>query len=152
MSSMPSGRQTYKHLGQYLLHCRKCYLGAEPTASWSLITPVRAPGSTGKRQFGTTPQPRRPQHPNPGNFVNRPKDELREIGKKGGQKGGRATGSGGFHDMDPVKQREIAAKGGHASTGSFTKGSKQARDAGRKGGRARKTSSPSREEYEDVFV
>ncbi|OJJ48474.1 hypothetical protein ASPZODRAFT_130514 [Penicilliopsis zonata CBS 506.65] len=43
-------------------------------------------------------------HPNPGNFANRPKYEMREIARKGGQKGGKAKGVGGFHDMDPKKQ------------------------------------------------
>lgn len=36
--------------------------------------------------------------------------------------------------MDPDKQREIASKGGHASSGSFEPGSERAREAGRKGG------------------
>ena len=43
-------------------------------------------------------------HPNPGNFANRPRGELSEIGRKGGRKGGKARGLGGFHDMDPEKQ------------------------------------------------
>jgi hypothetical protein len=47
-------------------------------------------------------------NPNPGNFANRPRDEVKEIARKGGQKGGkiggRARGVGGFHDMDPGKQ------------------------------------------------
>jgi hypothetical protein len=46
--------------------------------------------------------------PNPGNFANRPREEVKEIARKGGQKGGkiggRARGVGGFHDMDPAKQ------------------------------------------------
>ncbi|KAH1331252.1 hypothetical protein KXV22_001460 [Aspergillus fumigatus] len=54
-------------------------------------------------------------HPNPGNFANRPKEELSEIGGKGGRKGGRARGVGGFHDMDPEKQHEIASRGGRAT-------------------------------------
>ncbi|KAK4125840.1 hypothetical protein N657DRAFT_280501 [Parathielavia appendiculata] len=91
------------------------------------------------------------QNTNPGNFANRPKDEVREIASKGGQ----ASHSGGFASMDPDKQasffpfspanqrslltsyqREIASKGGHASSGSFEPGSERAREAGRKGGRA----------------
>ncbi|KAJ5442069.1 hypothetical protein N7445_005076 [Penicillium cf. griseofulvum] len=64
----------------------------------------------------TVPPPNRPHHPNPGNFANRPHEELSEIGHKGGQRGGKATGVGGFHNMDPEKQRAIAAKGGRAST------------------------------------
>ncbi|CDM35837.1 hypothetical protein DTO013E5_5359 [Penicillium roqueforti] len=55
-----------------------------------------------------------PHHPNPGNFSNRPKQELSEIGHKGGKKGGKATGVGGFHNMDSEKQHAIASKGGHA--------------------------------------
>lgn len=43
-------------------------------------------------------------HPNPGNFANRPREQLSEIGRKGGSKGGKATGVGGFHNMDPEKQ------------------------------------------------
>lgn len=49
-------------------------------------------------------------HPNPGNFANRPKEELHEIAKKGGQRGGKAKGVGGFHNMDPEKQ----VRGPHA--------------------------------------
>lgn len=85
-----------------------------------------------------------------------PKEEVREIASKGGQ----ASHSGGFASMDPDKQvssmlhnsrlgqtihlvrsdadaatqREIASKGGHASSGSFEPGSERAREAGRKGG------------------
>ncbi|KAJ5196844.1 hypothetical protein N7449_007323 [Penicillium cf. viridicatum] len=62
----------------------------------------------------TAPPPNRPHHPNPGNFSNRPREELSEIGHKGGKKGGKATGVGGFHNMDPEKQRAIASKGGRA--------------------------------------
>ncbi|KAK4110291.1 hypothetical protein N656DRAFT_680086, partial [Canariomyces notabilis] len=70
------------------------------------------------------------QNTNPGNFANRPKEEVREIASKGGQ----ASHSGGFASMDPDKQREIASKGGQASSGSFEPGSERAREAGRKGG------------------
>ncbi|BCR90922.1 KGG domain-containing protein [Aspergillus chevalieri] len=54
-------------------------------------------------------------HPNPGNFANRPREQLSEAGRKGGRKGGKARGVGGFHNMDPEKQHEIASRGGHAS-------------------------------------
>ena len=37
---------------------------------------------------------------NPGNFANRPKEEVQEIASKGGQ----ASHSGGFASMDPDKQ------------------------------------------------
>ncbi|KAJ5562517.1 Conidiation-specific protein Con-10 [Penicillium sp. DV-2018c] len=60
-------------------------------------------------------------HPNPGNFANRSHEEMSAIGHKGGKKGGKAKGVGGFHNMDPEihnmdpeKQHEIAAKGGRA--------------------------------------
>ncbi|KAK3984504.1 cytochrome P450 [Cladorrhinum sp. PSN332] len=69
---------------------------------------------------------------NPGNFANRPKEEVQAIASKGGQ----ASHSGGFASMDPDKQREIASKGGKASSGSFEPGSEKAREAGRKGGLA----------------
>ncbi|KAL7921006.1 hypothetical protein ACQKWADRAFT_296640 [Trichoderma austrokoningii] len=67
---------------------------------------------------------------NPGNFANRPKEEVRNIASKGGQ----ASHSGGFASMDPDKQRNIASQGGKASGGSFEPGSEKAREAGRKGG------------------
>lgn len=51
-----------------------------------------------------TVPPHQPHHPNPGNFANRSHEELSAIGHKGGKKGGKATGVGGFHDMDPEKQ------------------------------------------------
>jgi len=38
---------------------------------------------------------------NPGNFVNRPKEEVQEIASKGGQSG---TQNSGFASMDPDKQ------------------------------------------------
>lgn len=46
-------------------------------------------------------------HPNPGNFQNRPKEELHEIARKGGKKGGKARGVGGFKSMDPKKQVRV---------------------------------------------
>jgi len=69
---------------------------------------------------------------NPGNFANRPHEEVVEAAKKGGE----ASHSGGFASMDPDKQREIASQGGQASSGSFEKGSERAKEAGRKGGQA----------------
>lgn len=39
-----------------------------------------------------------PGHGNPGNFANRPKEEVREIASMGGK------ASGGFANMDPDKQ------------------------------------------------
>ncbi|KAF4455581.1 conidiation-specific protein 10 [Fusarium austroafricanum] len=61
-----------------------------------------------------------------------PKEEVQEIASKGGQ----ASHSGGFANMDPDKQREIASEGGKASSGSFEPGSEKAKEAGRKGGLA----------------
>ncbi|KAI4126646.1 MAG: hypothetical protein LQ347_004893 [Umbilicaria vellea] len=68
---------------------------------------------------------------NPGNFANRPKEEVQAAASKGGQ-----ASSGGFASMDPDKQREIASEGGKASSGSFEEGSEAAKEAGRKGGQA----------------
>ncbi|OOQ85562.1 Conidiation-specific protein 10 [Penicillium brasilianum] len=56
-----------------------------------------------------------PKHPNPGNFANRPREEMSEIGHRGGKKGGKVRGIGGFHDMDPEKQHSIASRGGRAT-------------------------------------
>ncbi|KAE8330819.1 hypothetical protein BDV39DRAFT_170061 [Aspergillus sergii] len=67
---------------------------------------------------------------NPGNFSNRPQEEVENIARKGGQ----SSHSGGFASMDPEKQRNIASKGGQASSGSFKPGDPRAREAGQKGG------------------
>ncbi|KAL8972004.1 MAG: hypothetical protein Q9183_000781 [Haloplaca sp. 2 TL-2023] len=64
---------------------------------------------------------------NPGNFANRPKEEVQAAGQKGGN-------TGGFGNMDPDKQKEVASQGGQASSGSFEPGSDKAKEAGRKGG------------------
>ncbi|KAF8245406.1 hypothetical protein K440DRAFT_410591 [Wilcoxina mikolae CBS 423.85] len=80
-----------------------------------------------------------PGNGNPGNFANRPKEEVRAIASKGGQ----ASHSGGFANMDPEKQREIASMGGHASAESGKGGNfanrptEEVREIGRKGGLAR---------------
>ncbi|CAL8580187.1 hypothetical protein XPA_005919 [Xanthoria parietina] len=66
---------------------------------------------------------------NPGNFANRPKEEVKEAAQKGAQ-------TGGFGTMAPEKQRDIASQGGQASSGSFEKGSEAAKEAGRKGGQS----------------
>jgi general stress protein YciG len=58
---------------------------------------------------------------NPGNFANRPKEEVREIASKGGQSG---TENSGFASMPKEQVQEIASKGGKASSGSFEPGSK----------------------------
>ncbi|KAH0495897.1 hypothetical protein TgHK011_009423 [Trichoderma gracile] len=67
---------------------------------------------------------------NPGNFANRPKEEVQNIASKGGQ----ASHTGGFASMPKEQVQEIASKGGQASSGSFEPGSEKAREAGRKGG------------------
>ncbi|EGR46148.1 uncharacterized protein TRIREDRAFT_5084 [Trichoderma reesei QM6a] len=67
---------------------------------------------------------------NPGNFANRPKEEVQSIAQKGGQ----SSHTGGFASMPKEKVQEIASKGGQASSGSFEPGSEKAREAGRKGG------------------
>ncbi|KAH8708173.1 Conidiation-specific protein 10 [Beauveria bassiana] len=84
----------------------------------------KLPSGGTKRRFNTMADT------NPGNFANRPKEEVQEIASKGGQ----ASHNSGFASMDPDKQREIASKGGQASSGSFEPGSDKAREAGRKGG------------------
>ncbi|KGO76825.1 hypothetical protein PITC_089430 [Penicillium italicum] len=79
-------------------------------------------------------------NPNPGNFHNRPHEEVENIARKGGQ----SSHHSGFASMDTKKQvsnhislkREIASKGGHASRGKFEPGSPRAKEAGRKGGRS----------------
>ncbi|KAM0253076.1 hypothetical protein ACHAQJ_007452 [Trichoderma viride] len=65
---------------------------------------------------------------NPGNFANRPKDEVQEIASKGGQ------ASGGSFEPGSEKASEAGKKGGQASSGSFEPGSEKASEAGRKGG------------------
>ncbi|OKL55550.1 Conidiation-specific protein 10 [Talaromyces atroroseus] len=69
-------------------------------------------------------------NPNPGNFANRPEEEVQNIASKGGH----SSHSGGFASMDPHRQRDIASEGGKASSGSFQPGEERAREAGRKGG------------------
>lgn len=66
---------------------------------------------------------------NPGNFANRPKEEVQSAAQKGG-----SASAGGFASMDPDKQKDIASIGGQASSGSFEPGSEKAKEAGRKGG------------------
>ncbi|KAG2414127.1 hypothetical protein HFD88_003318 [Aspergillus terreus] len=77
-------------------------------------------------------------NPNPGNFSNRPQEELQNIARKGGQ----SSQSGGFASMDSSKQRDIASKGGQASGGSFAPGDPRAREAGRKGGSSTNADAP----------
>ncbi|KAI9821649.1 MAG: conidiation-specific expression protein [Pycnora praestabilis] len=67
---------------------------------------------------------------NPGNFANRPKEEVEAAAKKGGE----TSTTGGFASMPTEQVQEIASEGGKASSGSFEKGSEAAKEAGRKGG------------------
>ncbi|KAJ5244519.1 hypothetical protein N7489_003645 [Penicillium chrysogenum] len=71
-------------------------------------------------------------NPNPGNFSNRPHEEVENIARKGGQ----SSHQSGFASMDSDKQKDIASKGGHASSGSFEPGDPRAKEAGRKGGQS----------------
>lgn len=87
---------------------------------------------------------------NPGNFANRPKEEVQNIASKGGQTGTEnsgvsppppslsctSTNTSQFASMDADKQKDIASMGGKASSGSFEKGSEAAKEAGRKGGQS----------------
>ncbi|PCH07793.1 Hypothetical protein PENO1_009780 [Penicillium occitanis (nom. inval.)] len=146
---MSGSRQIYTRCAQHLQLWKRSPAKSQSFFPWALSS-ICTLSSTGLREYATSTQTTRAAHPNPGNFANRPKDELREIGKKGGQKGGRATGVGGFHNMDPGKQREIASKGGRASRRSSGEG-KVAGEGGRKRGRPRKGPS-SLEDYEDIIV
>ncbi|KAJ5620894.1 hypothetical protein N7510_004878 [Penicillium lagena] len=88
----------------------------------------------GRRSIATTAHPQYPEHhhhPNPGNFANRPRAELSEIGHHGGKKGGKARG--GFHDMDPEKQHAIASKGGRAAKKAVIEQERAAREVKRQG-------------------
>lgn len=89
-------------------------------------------------------------NPNPGNFANRPHEEVENIARKGGQ----TSNQGGFASMEADRQvsksthnrhttlakssiqKDIASKGGHASSGSFQPGDERAKEAGRKGGQS----------------
>ncbi|KAL8383406.1 hypothetical protein RB595_006927 [Gaeumannomyces hyphopodioides] len=83
---------------------------------------------------------------NPGNFANRPKEEVRAAASKGGKASSSTTdnsgsdnsgtGKQGFASMDPERQHEIASMGGKASSGSFKPGEWRAKEAGHKGGLA----------------
>lgn len=92
--------------------------------------------SIGRRSVATAAHPHHPEHhhhPNPGNFANRPRAELSEIGHRGGKKGGKSRGGGGFHDMDPKKQHAIASKGGRAVKKEAIEQERAAREVERPG-------------------
>ncbi|CZT53319.1 related to CON-10 conidation-specific protein CON-10 [Rhynchosporium secalis] len=74
---------------------------------------------------------------NPGNFANRPNEEVQEIASKGGKASGsssesgsetvaRNTNAGNFANRPKEEVQEIASKGGKASGGSFESGSEKA--------------------------
>lgn len=91
---------------------------------------------------------------NPGNFSNRPHEQVENIASKGGQ----SSHASGFAHMDESKQvvqfpplhhiikpwsdtkhksppqKDIASKGGQQSGGSFEPGDPRAREAGHRGG------------------
>ena len=48
----------------------------------------------------------------------------------------------GFAAMDPQRQKEIASKGGKASSGNFANDRSRAAEAGRLGGKASRVSVP----------
>ncbi|KAL4801640.1 hypothetical protein BDV18DRAFT_164693 [Aspergillus unguis] len=75
---------------------------------------------------------------NPGNFANRPHEEVQNIARKGGQ----SSHNGGFASMDVDKQHDITSKSGQASGGSFQPGDSRAIETGRKGGKATGSTKP----------
>ncbi|KAF2278457.1 uncharacterized protein EI97DRAFT_456852 [Westerdykella ornata] len=69
---------------------------------------------------------------NPGNFANRPKEEVREIAAKGGHAshgGGRSGGNGDSHN-----DSSAGGQPGRNPDGTFTKGSQVASELGAIGG------------------
>ncbi|KAF9288606.1 hypothetical protein BGZ68_010906 [Mortierella alpina] len=73
---------------------------------------------------------------NPGNFANRPKEEVREAARKGGEHS--HQGSATAEKMSASKDDD--QRGTTGNTGQFESGSERAREAGRKGGRMSGTS------------
>ncbi|KAF9954470.1 hypothetical protein BGZ72_004575 [Mortierella alpina] len=67
---------------------------------------------------------------NPGNFANRPKEEVREAARKGGEHS---------HSGPASAEKQSASKdegrGMSGNSGQFEPGSERTRQAGRKGGR-----------------
>ncbi|KAF2809029.1 uncharacterized protein BDZ99DRAFT_571863 [Mytilinidion resinicola] len=71
---------------------------------------------------------------NPGNFANRPKEEVREIAAKGGHAShGGTTASSTGTAGDNFNAGDVSNEG-RDSDGAFTKGSEAAKEAGVKGG------------------
>ncbi|GJN76071.1 hypothetical protein PLICBS_010182 [Purpureocillium lilacinum] len=83
---------------------------------------------------------------NPETFSNQPKEEVEAIASKGGQASHEGSSPAWilirryddtrrYRRIDAdLLQRDIASKGGQASSGSFEPGSDKASEAGRKGG------------------
>ncbi|KAK9426616.1 hypothetical protein SUNI508_00143 [Seiridium unicorne] len=68
---------------------------------------------------------------NPGNFANRPTEEVKEIAAKGGK----ASHSGGVADTDSGKQDDKSSSTSNDNPGNFANRPKEdAVEAGRKGG------------------
>ncbi|MCJ1281276.1 hypothetical protein MMC26_000594 [Xylographa opegraphella] len=81
------------------------------------------------------------ENTNPGNFANRPKEEVIEAATKGGKShGGPSPGSGtyvpaGSPQYDPyIPPASAADNNGRNPDGTFTTGSAAAKEAGAKGG------------------
>ncbi|KAL8409739.1 hypothetical protein RB594_007991 [Gaeumannomyces avenae] len=79
---------------------------------------------------------------NPGNFANRPKEEVLAAASKGGKASSTATesapddsgtGKQGFASMDPERVREIASMGGKAAAASRAEGSPDEDETGKQG-------------------
>ncbi|KAK4207187.1 stress-induced bacterial acidophilic repeat-containing protein [Rhypophila decipiens] len=77
---------------------------------------------------------------NPGNFANRPTEEVQEIASKGGKAshgaGGADTNPGNFANRPTEEVREIAAKGGRASHGGGTGASEEESGGKSSGGKS----------------
>lgn len=71
---------------------------SEPFISITVLSPSPHTHTSPPTQFSNSNN--MTENTNPGNFANRPKEEVQEIARKGGQ----ASHSGGFASMDPDKQ------------------------------------------------
>ncbi|KAF9934641.1 hypothetical protein BGZ67_003777 [Mortierella alpina] len=67
---------------------------------------------------------------NPGNFANRPKEEVRDAARKGGKHS--HSGSASAQEQSASRDDE---RGSYGNSGQFETGSERAREAGRMGGR-----------------
>jgi len=71
---------------------------------------------------------------NPGNFANRPTEEVREIAAKGGRASHGGGRSGGSDDTEYSNTGGGVSNEGRNPDGTFTKGSEAAKEACAKGG------------------